>query len=132
MLESSFVNPRRRQEHGWRAGFVALLGAVAAAAVGEAMMIVAVPWFVLETTGSVTQTGFVVAVGSVGAGVTGFAAGPLVDRVGFKATAVTSYLVGGAAAAAIPLLHDAGRLDFPALLGLVLVVIIILALLGRI
>ncbi|WP_438817654.1 MFS transporter [Streptomyces finlayi] len=108
------------QERGRRAGFVALLGAVAAAAVGEAMMFVAVPWFVLETTGSVTQTGFVVAVGAVGAGVTGFAAGPLVDRVGFKATAITSYLVGGAAAATIPLLHDAGRLDFPALLGLVL------------
>ncbi|MEU9893380.1 MFS transporter [Streptomyces phaeochromogenes] len=115
------MNPGLRQERGRKAGFVALLGAVAVAAVGEAMMIVAVPWFVLETTGSVAQTGFVVAVASVGAGVTGFAAGPLVDRAGFRATAVTSYLVGGAAAAAIPLLHAAGRLDFPALLGLVLV-----------
>ena len=103
-----------------RAGLVALLGAVAVASVGEAMIVVAVPWFVLETTGSVARTGFVVAVASVGAGLAGFAAGPLVDRVGFKAMAVASYLLGGAAAGAVPLLHAAGRLDFAALLGLVL------------
>lgn len=100
---------------------MALLGAVAAASLGEAMMIVAVPWFVLETTGSVVQTGLVVAVASVGAGVTGFAAGPLVDRIGFKAMAVISYLVGGTAAAAVPILHSLGHLDFTMLLGLVLV-----------
>ncbi|MEG3631892.1 MFS transporter [Streptomyces poriticola] len=103
-----------------RVSLAALLGAVAVASVGEAMIVVAVPWFVLETTGSVARTGFVVAVASVGAGLAGFAAGPLVDRVGFKAMAVSSYVLGGAAAGAVPLLHAAGRLDFGALLGLVL------------
>lgn len=120
MLWSLIVKSWKRQTGGRGAGLRALLAAVAVASVGEAMIVVAVPWFVLETTGSVARTGFVVAVASVGAGVTGFAAGPLVDRIGFRRTAVTSYLVGGAAAAAIPVLYAAGRLDFPALLCLVL------------
>lgn len=119
MLKSRLVShgdgaPRRR------AGLTALLTAVAIASVGEAMMIVAVPWFVLQTTGSVARTGIVVAVASVGAGAAGFAAGPLIDRWGFKPTTVVSYLFGGTAAAGIPLLHALGRLDFATLVALVL------------
>lgn len=74
--------PRRRR---W--GIHALLGAVAVSSLGEAMMVVAVPWFVLKTTGSVAQTGIVVAIGAVTSGVVGFVAGPLVDRWGFRAMA---------------------------------------------
>ncbi len=98
----------------------ALLCAVAIGAVGEAMMVVAVPWFVLRTTGSVARTGLIVAVVAVGVAVAGFAAGPLVDRWGFKVMAVASYLVGGTAAALIPLCYASGRLGFPALVALVL------------
>ncbi|MFF4188564.1 MFS transporter [Streptomyces sp. NPDC001691] len=106
---------RRR---GW--GMRALLAAVGVGALGEAMMLVAVPWFVLQTTGSVARTGLIVAVVAVGTVAAGLVAGPLVDRWGFKAMAVASYGVGGAAAACIPLLHHLGALGFPALTALVL------------
>ncbi|MDT9692107.1 MFS transporter [Streptomyces sp. P9(2023)] len=101
-------------------GMRALLAAVGVGALGEAMMLVAVPWFVLRTTGSVARTGLIVAVVAVGTVTVGLVAGPLVDRWGFKAMAVASYLVGGAAAACIPLLHSLGMLGFPTLAALVL------------
>ncbi|RSO40400.1 hypothetical protein DMH15_15065 [Streptomyces sp. WAC 06725] len=106
--------PRRRR---W--GIHALLGAVAVSSLGEAMMVVAVPWFVLKTTGSVAQTGIVVAIGAVTSGVVGFVAGPLVDRWGFRAMAVVAYAVGGLGAACIPLLYALDALDFPTLALLV-------------
>jgi len=84
-------------------------------------MIVAVPWFVLKTTGSVAQTGIVIAIGAVASGVVGLVAGPLVDRWGFRATAVLAYLVGGAGAASVPLLYAMGALDFPTLVVLIVV-----------
>lgn len=99
-------------------GMRALLGAVLISSIGEAMVIVAVPWFVLETTGSAARTGVLLAVGAVASGLAGMLAGPLVDRWGFKRMAVTAYVFGGAAAACIPVLHHLGRLDFATLIGL--------------
>ncbi|MCK1820289.1 MFS transporter [Streptomyces sp. XM83C] len=115
------ISVKERGVRGRRNGDLgALLTAVAVGALGEAMMLVAVPWFVLRTTGSVTRTGIVVAAVAVGTAATGLVAGPLVDRWGFRAMAVASYAVGGAAAACIPLLHSLGMLHFPALTALVL------------
>jgi MFS family permease len=96
----------------------ALLGAVLISSVGEAMVIVAVPWFVLEATGSAARTGVLLAVGAVSSGLAGLLAGPLVDRWGFKRMAVTACVFGGAAAACIPVLHHLGRLDFATLIAL--------------
>ncbi|MEU6396370.1 MFS transporter [Streptomyces cinnamoneus] len=107
--------PGRRR----RWGIYVLLGAVAVASVGEAMMVVAVPWFVLQTTGSVAQTGILVALGAVASGAVGFVSGPLVDRWGFRATAVLSYAVGGIGAACIPVMHALEMLNFPVLAALV-------------
>ncbi|WP_330239797.1 MFS transporter [Streptomyces sp. NBC_00525] len=99
-------------------GMRALLGAVLISSVGEAMVIVAVPWFVLEATGSAARTGVLLAVGAVSSGLAGLLAGPLVDRWGFKRMAVTAWVFGGAAAACIPVLHHLGRLDFATLIAL--------------
>ncbi|WP_159042341.1 MFS transporter [Streptomyces sp. H021] len=107
--------PGRRR----RWGIYVLLGAVAVASVGEAMMVVAAPWFVLQTTGSVAQTGILVALGAVASGAVGFVSGPLVDRWGFRATAVLSYAVGGIGAACIPVMHALEMLNFPVLAALV-------------
>ncbi|MFI7357258.1 MFS transporter [Streptomyces avidinii] len=109
------ARPGRRR----RWGIYVLLGAVAVSSVGEAMMVVAVPWFVLQTTGSVAQTGILVALGAVASGAVGFVSGPLVDRWGFRATAVLSYTVGGLGAACIPVMHALEMLNFPVLAALV-------------
>src|SRR5690606_24046039 len=114
-MASGASNCRRR----W--GLHALLAAVAVSSTGAAMMVVAVPWFVLKTTGSVAQTGIVIAIVAVASGVVGLVAGPLVDRWGFRATAVLAYLVGGAGAASVPLLYAMGALDFPTLVVLIVV-----------
>ncbi|MFI1652583.1 MFS transporter [Streptomyces avidinii] len=109
------ARPGRRR----RWGIYVLLGAVAVSSVGEAMMVVAVPWFVLQTTGSVAQTGILVALGAVASGAVGFVSGPLVDRWGFRTTAVLSYTVGGLGAACIPVMHALEMLNFPVLAALV-------------
>ncbi|WP_158717835.1 MFS transporter [Streptomyces sp. NRRL F-2664] len=111
------IDGRRGRRRRW--GVYVLLGGVAVASVGEAMMVVAVPWFVLQTTGSVAQTGFLVALGAVASAAVGFVSGPLVDRWGFRATAAASYAVGGIGAACIPVVHALGALDFPVLAALV-------------
>jgi MFS family permease len=103
-----------------RAGLITLVSAHGISALGEAMTIVAVPWFVLQTTGSIAQTGAVVAVAGIAAAVTGFLAGPFVDRIGFKRFAVLGYVISGGAVGAVVLFHAAGILTFPALLLLVL------------
>lgn len=83
------------------------------------MSVVAVPWFVLETTGSALLTG-VAAFVEMGALVTTkVLGGPLVDRVGARAASVGGDLVAGLALGLVPLLHVAGVLTFPALLVLV-------------
>jgi MFS family permease len=83
------------------------------------MSVVAVPWFVLETTGSALLTG-VAAFVEMGALVTTkVLGGPLVDRVGARAASVGGDVVAGLALGLVPLLHLAGALRFPTLLVLV-------------
>lgn len=119
MLKSILMTMDARPGRRRRWGIYVLLGAVAVSSVGEAMMVVAVPWFVLQTTGSVAQTGILVALGAVASGAVGFVSGPLVDRWGFRTTAVLSYTVGGLGAACIPVMHALEMLNFPILAALV-------------
>jgi hypothetical protein len=51
-----------------RTPIFALLGANAVSQVGNMMIMVAIPWFVLETTGSAARTGLAAAAIGVGAG----------------------------------------------------------------
>lgn len=97
----------------------ALLGASAVSQVGNMMTTVAVPWFVLQTTGSAAKTGLTGAAIGLGAVLAAFLGGPVVDRLGFKRTSVLSDLMSGATVALIPLLHVAGVLSFWQLLVLV-------------
>jgi MFS family permease len=117
-LTATSIAPPAAGRH--RVGLAALLGAHTVSSIGVAMTFVAMPWFVLETTGSVARTGTVVAVYTVGSAIAGFLAGPAVDRLGFKRVGVLAYLVGGGAMAAIVGLYHAGTLSFAVLLGLVL------------
>lgn len=85
---------------------------------GTTMTYLAVPWFVLETTGSPVRTGLVLGVEIAGTVVASVLAGPVVDRLGHKRSSVLSDLLAAVAVAAIPVLHFTVGLPFWALLGL--------------
>lgn len=86
---------------------------------GDAMVAIAIPWFVLETTGSVVQTG-IVAFFSVTPIIIGTSfGGPWVDRLGYKRVSVVADLASGLTILLIPILHSTVGLEFWQLLALV-------------
>lgn len=97
----------------------ALLAANSVSFVGNVMSSVALPWFVLQTTGSAAKTGMTGAALIIGGVLAGTFGGPIVDRVGFKRTSVASDLAGGAAVALVPLLYFTVGLEFWQLIALV-------------
>ncbi|WP_327045846.1 MFS transporter [Microbispora sp. NBC_01189] len=109
------------REGGARA-LTGLLAATAVALTGTRVSTVALPWFVLVTTGSATQTGLVAFCEMTPYVVVKALAGPLVDRAGPRRISSSTDLVSAAALAAVPLLHGLGLLSFPLLLVMVAVV----------
>ena len=101
---------------------LALLGREAVSLAGSQMTWVALPWFVLTTTGSATKMAFVVGVEAAAAGLVGFAAGNLAGRLGPRQTMLIADACRAPLMAAIPALHFLGLLSFPLLLVLVFVV----------
>jgi MFS family permease len=104
---------------GARVPLYAALGASVVSNIGNQFSHIAIPWFVLVTTGSAALTGIVAAVGLVPMIVSGFFSGVLVDRLGAKRMAVVSDIASGATVAMIPLLHATLGLPFWLLLTLV-------------
>lgn len=84
--------------------------------IGSRLTTLALPWFVLTSTGSALQTGLVVAVELAPMVILKALAGPLLDRFGAARAGVRLDLASAAVAMAIPLLHLADRLTFPVLL----------------
>ena len=103
---------RRVPLYGW-------LTAECISLLGTRVSMIAIPWLVLTTTGSATQTGLVAAAEITPMVLFKAFGGPLVDRVGPRRMAINvdalSFLVVGL----IPLLHHSGALTFPLLLALV-------------
>ncbi|MEU9577365.1 MFS transporter [Streptomyces chilikensis] len=108
--------PRARRDMKPLAG---VLAAMAVSLTGTRVAAVAVPWFVLVTTGSATQTGLVAFCEMAPYVAVKALSGPVVDRVGPRVVSWTTDLVSCAAAFAVPVLHAAGLLQLPALLALV-------------
>jgi MFS family permease len=102
-----------------RAPLVALLAANAISMSGNVAALVAIPWFVLQTTGSASKTGITAAAGIVPIVISGFIGGALVDRLGYRRASVLSDLASAGAVAAIPLLHATIGLAFWQLVALV-------------
>jgi MFS family permease len=104
---------------GPRLPLVALLVADAISLSGNAMGFVAIPWFVLETTGSPTWTGVVAALTFAPTVLATFFGGAIVDRLGFRRTSVMADVASGLTVAAIPLLHATAGIELWQLLVLV-------------
>lgn len=98
--------PRDRRPLG------AVLAASVVSAAGSALTALAVPWLVLQTTGSAGRAGIVAACAIGPVVVSALAGGVLVDRAGSRRVSVAADLLSGAAVAAIPLLSLAGLLRF--------------------
>jgi MFS family permease len=95
-----------------RTPFIALLVSYAMVYFSLMIAMVAVPWFVLETTESAARTGIVAAVQGIPMIFAGIFGGVIVDRVGFKRTAMISDLVAGLAFGMIPLLYYTVGISF--------------------
>ncbi len=101
---------------------VALLARDVVSMAGSQMTWVALPWFVLTTTGSATKMAVVVAVEAAALGVFGFASGNLVARLGPRRTMLVADAARAPLMALIPALHLLELLSFPVLLVLVFAV----------
>jgi len=99
-----------------RVPLFALYAANAISQIGDLMAGVAIPWFVLQTTGSAVQTGISVFVSTLPLFVLGFVSGSLVDRHSPKRVSIVSDILSGLSVAAIPLLYMEGWLSYPVLL----------------
>ncbi|WP_150238271.1 MFS transporter [Nocardiopsis quinghaiensis] len=102
-------------------GVAGLVAAQALCCTATRMAMIAIPWFVLESTGSSVSTGLVAFCEIGSYTLARLFGGPLLDRVGQRAVSVRTDLVAAGAVACVPLLHSAGLLPFPVLLALVTV-----------
>ncbi len=91
------------------------------ALLGKQLSLIALPWFVLTTTGSAERTalvGFVIFLPGLVVGIFG---GALIDRLGFRQVAITANLVSGFGILMIPLWYHTVGLPFWLLLTFVFI-----------
>jgi MFS family permease len=86
---------------------------------GNVFTTIAVPWFVLQTTGSATQTGITGFFTILPVVLAGFFGGTIIDRLGYKRTSIIADIASGVTTLLIPLLHLTVGLQFWQLMALV-------------
>ena len=96
---------------------VGLIAAELASLTGSAMTFIALPWFVLQTTGSTAKMSWVLAAELLPVVLVGIPAGSVIVRLGAKRTMLISDAVRAPLLIVIPILHRSGHLSFPALLA---------------
>jgi len=101
---------------GWLA---ALLGAEVVSSTGSAMTYLALPWFVLASTGSASRMSFVVAAELLGVAVFGLPGGAVLHRLGARRTMILCDAARAPLVALVPVLHWTGHLRFSLLLAIV-------------
>jgi MFS family permease len=96
----------------------ALVTAEGVSSIGTRLTWLALPWFVLVTTGSPTRMGFVFVAELVPMALLGVPSGAFVQRIGARQTMLVCDLARAPLVAAVPLLHHAGLLTYPLILAL--------------
>jgi MFS family permease len=102
-----------------RLPLLSLFAANAISMLGNVFATIAIPWFVLQTTGSATQTGITGFFTILPVVLAGFLGGTLIDRLGYKRTSIIADLASGVTVTLIPLLHFTVGLQFWQLMVLV-------------
>ena len=95
-----------------RSSLLALVAANAVSQLGNVAAIVALPWFVLVTTGSAARTGLTAFATTLPLAFGAILGGTIVDRVGLRRASIAADLGAAAAIATIPLLHALDALEF--------------------
>jgi MFS family permease len=97
-------------------GLLGLLARDTVSLTGSQMTLLALPWFVLTTTGSATRMALVLAVESASMAVVGFLAGNVAARLGPRRTMLVADAARAPLVGSIPLLHALDLLSFPLIL----------------
>jgi len=105
----------------------ALLVAEVVSSTGSAMTFVALPWFVLVTTGSATRVSLVLAAEVLPMALFGIPSGSVVARLGSRVSMLVADAVRAPLLLLVPVLHSAGVLTFPLLLVIVFVLGVFIA-----
>ncbi|MFC5829707.1 MFS transporter [Nonomuraea insulae] len=99
-----------------RRPYITLLSANALSVTGNMLSILAVPWFVLETTGSAVLTGVASFATTFPMVISAAFGSTLVDWLGYRAASVLSDLISGLIVLAVPALFLTTGLSYPLLL----------------
>lgn len=102
----------------YRRSLVAVITAEVISSLGSLMSVVALPWFVLQTTGSPGRMSAVLAAEAAPLALLALVSGRVATRLGARGTLLVCDALWAPATAAIPLLHYAGALSFGVLLAL--------------
>jgi MFS family permease len=102
-----------------RTPLAALLAANVISITGNRLTQLAIPWFVLQTTGSVAKTGLVGFFSLLPFVISSALGGVIVDRLGYRRASIVADLASGASVLSIPLLFHSVGLPLGALLALV-------------
>src|SRR5947207_12008276 len=90
----------------------ALVVAEVVSTTGSQMTWLALPWFVLITTGSPARMTFVMAAEVIGLGVAGLPAGALLQRLGARRTMLIADAMRAPLMLLVPVLHWTGHLTY--------------------
>ncbi|ADB34905.1 major facilitator superfamily MFS_1 [Kribbella flavida DSM 17836] len=104
-----------------RAPLIAFLAANVISICGTRVSAIAIPWFVLMSTGSPFKTGVVALAEMLPLVLSKAVGGPLIDRIGPKRVSVGADTASAVVVGLIPLLHTLHLLSFPLLLVIVAV-----------
>jgi MFS family permease len=105
-----------------RRSLIALVTAEVISSLGTLMSVVALPWFVLQTTGSPQRMTIVLAAEAAPLAVLALVSGRVATRLGARRTMLACDALWVPATAAIPILHWAGALSFGLLVALAFVI----------
>ena len=106
-------------DFGSRLAITALVAAALISNVGNYLAAVAIPWFVLVTTGSTLQTGIAGIARVLPTVLSGVLGGVIADRLGYRRTSILSDLASGLSIVLLPALYLLGILAYWHLLLLV-------------
>ena len=106
---------------------LALLAGESVSSLGSQMTFLALPWFVLVTTGSAARMGIVLAAELAPVALLGVPSGSVIARYGARRTMMVADLCRAPVLAAVPFLHSLGLLDFWLLIVLVALVGVFIA-----
>jgi len=102
-----------------RTPLYALFAANAISMVGNVLTTLAIPWFVLQTTGSAAKTGITGFFTILPVVLAGLLGGALIDRLGYKRTSILADFASGTTVALVPIFYFTVGLPFWLLIVLV-------------